>query len=80
MICQKVLKFFFSVRDFFTNFGLREVKKLLNSLAVFCEFCIVVLPTLIIRDGRFDFVFCFPVISFMTFHVRLECFLGLPMF
>ena len=57
---------------FLANFGPTEVEKLLYSLAMFCGFWIMVLSTLISRDNRFDFVFYFPVISFITCQVRLE--------
>ena len=63
----------FSVSGIFTaNVGPKEVKNLLNSLAISCGFCIIVLSTLLSRGRRFDFVFCLPVISFTTCHVRLE--------
>ena len=66
-------KSFFSVGDFFPpNFDPTEVKNLLSYLAKSCRFCIMVLSTLISWRRRFDFVFCFPVISFITCQVRLE--------
>ena len=71
-------KCFLSVGNFFfASFGQTEVKKLLNFLAMSCGFCVIVLSTLISRGRRFYFVFCFPVISFITCQVRFECVLYL---
>ena len=64
---------FFQCWGFFcVNFDSTEVKNLLNSLIMSCGFCIMVLSTLISWGRRFHFLFCFPVISFITCQVRLE--------
>ena len=62
---------------FFTSFDPTEVKNLLNSLAMSYGFCILVSSTLISWGRRFDFLFCFPFISFITWQVRLESVLHL---
>ena len=77
MRCQKTLKCFFIVGIFFASCGPAEVKNLLNSLAMPCRFCIMVLSTLISWGRRLDYVFCFPVISFITCEVSLESVLHL---
>ena len=73
---QKVLKCFFSIGDFFRSKKIIVVKKLLNSLAMPYGFCVTVLSTLISWRRRLEFVFIFPVISFITFISPLRiCFM-----
>ena len=57
---------------FFTKFGPTEVKNLANSLAMSYGFYIMVLLTLVSWGRRFDLIFCFPVIYFITYQVFLE--------
>ena len=68
-------------RIFPANVGPTDVKNLLNSLAISCDFCIMVLLTLIPRGRRFDFCILFTTYYFHNLPRPLRiCFILMQQF